>query len=176
MVLNKEIETILKQHRIDVSEGTLCLLAIYFKLDVNAVFTEETIKAINITKIVEKDFTKGGIIVWNIPLFEGQQTEWAWVIPWNNRWNVNMERKAGSKDVMKRMIEFFKQYPSYRVQDVERATDAYFKTVQSPQYLKSSDKFIFEGTGAIKKSPLAGWCEKTAGTTVASNMKGTIVK
>jgi hypothetical protein len=58
------------------------------------------------------------------------------------------------------MIEFFKKYPQYRVEDVKKATKAYISSINDPQYLKSSATFIFEGQGAIKKSLLLNWCEK----------------
>jgi hypothetical protein len=72
------------------------------------------------------------------------------------------------------MQEFFKQFPAYRAQDVIAARNAYFATVKEAQYLKSSAKFIFEGMGVMKKSALAGWCErvKTAGSNISSEMRG----
>lgn len=166
MEINKQIEVILKEHNIDRSQGLLCLLGIYYKLDVDTTCSEETVKAINLTKIVEKDYNTKRII-WHIPLFRGQITEWDWVIEWHNKWNVNPTRKDAEKDVLKRMQDFFSKYPQYRIADVMLATDNYFKTVRDSNYLKSSAKFIFEGIGVAKKSLLLSWCEKL--TPIASN-------
>lgn len=177
MVLNKEVISILKENKIDKSDGLLCLLGIYYGLEVERTCSEETIKAINLTKIVEKDYNNGGQIKWNIPLFEGQQTEWDWTKEWNNKWNINRDRKASNPDVLKRMKEFFKQYPQYRVEDVMRATDMYIMSLSSPQYLKNSAAFIFDGAGAMKKSILLGWCEKAVAskTTGNSQLKGKVL-
>jgi hypothetical protein len=151
------------------------LLGYYYNLDVDKVCSEDTIKAINLTKIVEKDYSKN-ILKWNIPLFQGQQTEWDWVEKYNDMWNINKARKDSLADVVKRMQEWFKKYPHYRRQDVQAATQAYFKTVKDPQYLKSSAKFIFEGVGATKMSHLLKWCEQTAGQQGNnSNIKGKVL-
>lgn len=175
MEINQEVYDILKEFKINKSEGILCLLGIYYKLDVEKTCSEETIKAINLTKILSKDYGSGGVITWNVPLFQGQQTEWDWVTKYNDMWNINRERKDSNPDVLRRMQEWFKKYP-YRKEDVQRATIAYFKTVKDVQYLKSSAKFIFEGIGGSKKSDLLKWCEQTASKQVESTFKGTIGK
>lgn len=176
MELNPLVFQILKEHNIDKSQGLLCLLGIYYKLDVNSTCTEETIKAINITKIVVKDYDTQ-IITWNVSLFKGHETEWDWVATeYNKKWGKNMSRKDGNADVVKRMQDFFAKYPSYRRADVMKATENYFATVRDPQYLKSSAKFIFDGVGAMKKSMLLGWCEKLATTPPDnSDMRGRVV-
>ncbi len=160
MKINKEIAVILKHHKIDVQAGTLVLLGIYFNLDVDTVCPEEVVKAINLTKIVVKNYDQK-IIEWNIPLFEGQNTDWDWVKEWNDGFGkLNPERKDSLVDVQKRMMEFFKNNPKYRMQDVIEARNNYFKSVRDSQFLKSSAKFIMEGIGAMKKSMLLTWCEK----------------
>jgi len=175
MILNKEVAEILKQHNIDVSTGTLVLLGIYFKLDIEKVYSEDTIKAINLTKIVDKDY-KTGTLNWNISLFEGQETAFDWVTEWNNRFGkINPDRKGSSKDVLKRMKDFFAKYPEYRKEDVIKATETYFKSLSGATYLKNSAAFIFDGAGAMKKSILLGWCERTKDMTVSSNIKGKLL-
>lgn len=174
MQLNEEIFEILKEFKINKNKGTLALLAIYFKLDAETTIDEETIKAINLTKIVNKDHANG-MITWNMPLFTGQQTEWDWVqTDYNELWKRNRERKASNPDCIKRMQEWFKKYPVYRKEDVIKATFAYHQSVRDPQYLKNSAAFIFDGVGASKKSILLGWCEKVKDGSSTSNMKGTI--
>lgn len=176
MEINEEVTEILKEFKINKSEGLLCLLGIYFKLDVEKVCSEDTVKAINLTKIVEKNYTNG-LIKWNVPLFKGQQTEWDWVKDgYNKLWDRNQDRKDSSTACIKRMQEWFKKYPHYRKEDVQKATMAYHASVKDPQYLKRSASFIFEGQGGTKISQLLGWVEKSKDASSISNMKGTIMK
>lgn len=163
MEINRRIGVILKDFNIDIDSGLLVLIGIYYNLNVDKVCPEEIIKAINITKIVEKDYRSVGGLRWNIPLFEGQETEWDWVFNWNEKWRtINDNRRDNLADVTKRMIEFFQKYPKYRRDDVFKARDAYMMTVRDPEFLKSSAKFIFEGSGSKKTSMLLTWCEKVA--------------
>lgn len=180
MEINKEIYEILKEFKIDRDAGVLVLLGIYYKLDIDTVCPEEVVKAINTTKIVEKDYRASGTIIkWNIPLFYEQQTEWGWVNEWNNGFaKINPERKDNLTDVTKRMQDFFSKNPKYRLETVIRARNAYFKTIEDPKYLKSSAKFIYEGIGASKISALLKWCEiveKGKGGEDKSQMAGRVI-
>lgn len=179
MELNPEVFEILKANNIGKSAGTLFLLAVYYKLDTEELgLSEEVIKSINLTKIVERDY-ENKIIKWNIPLFQGQQTEWDWVKErYNEKWRVNPNRKDSNPDVLKRMQDFFAKYPQYRIEDIMQATNNYFASMRDPQYLKSSAKFIFDGMGTMKKSMLLSWCEKlniAVGNSQDENMRGKIV-
>lgn len=176
MEINKEITDILKEFNINKDAGLLVLLGIYYKLDVDTVCPEEIIKAINTTKIVEKDY-RGKVLQWNIPLFIGQEIQWAWVKDWNDGFgNINPTRKDNLSDVTKRMQEFFSKNPKYRQVDVFNARNRYFSTQRDPQYLKSSAKFIYEGIGGSKTSMLLTWCERVAaGGSIIDNRKGNII-
>lgn len=176
MQINQDIIEVLKEFKIDKNKGLLALLAIYYQLDPENTIPEDTIQAINLTKIVEKNHINNSII-WNMPLFEGQQTEWDWVkTEYNEMWRNYQSRKDSNTDCTKRMQEFFKRYPVYRKGDVIQATRNYMKTVSSEQYAKRSALFIFDGKGAMKTSMLAGWCEKLAAGSNVSQMRGTITK
>ena len=72
------------------------------------------------------------------------------------------------------MQNWFKLYPQYRKDDVIRATDTYMKATV-PGYYKNSAAFIFDGSGAMKKSILLQWCEKVKAGSSVNNMKGTII-
>ena len=177
--INPEVVEILKEFRINKDAGILCLLGIHYGLDVDTVVPEEVVKAVNLTKIVEKDYTvaRHNLLKWNVPLFQGQMNEWSWVRDWNDRWKVAPDRKASNPDVLKRMQDFFKKYPHIRKEDVINATDLYFRGVSSPQYLKNSAAFIFDGAGAAKKSILLGFCERvTSGVRESSNQKGKVIQ
>lgn len=175
MKFNPSITEILREFKINKDQGLLFLLGIYYELDVDTICPEEVVKSMALTKIVEKDYEKN-TIQWNIPLFDGQETNWNWVVEWNNRWKANPERKASNPDVLKRMKNFFATYPEYRKEDVIKATDAYFARTTA-QYLKNSAAFIFDGAGAMKKSILAGWCANTVANNgnTNSNQKGKVV-
>lgn len=178
MEINPHIKEILKEFKIDKDQGILCLLAIYYKLNPEKIIPDEIIKAINLTKIIEREYPNSSVninIKWNIALFRDQEVAFEWVRDWNNRWNIQPDRKAAFSTVLKRMKDFFAKYPEYRKEDVIKATDYYFSTVNTG-YLKNSAAFIFDGAGAMKNSILLGWCEKTKESKSSSTMKGTIIK
>lgn len=160
MKLNKQIRSILEEYSIDIDLGALVLLGIYFKLDVEKLVPEEVIKAINLTHIVDRNYNTNSLN-WNINLFadDTSPTSWQWVVDWADGFGaINKDRKGSWRDVTKRMQDFFKEYP-YKKDEVYAARNRYFKTVKDPKYLKSADKFIFEGQGAMKKSMLLQYCE-----------------
>ena len=160
MEINRAIDEIFKDSNINIQAGKLVLLGIYYGLEVDKVCPEEIIKAINTTKIVERDY-KTNTIKWNVALFAGQELEWEWVTTkYCALWKRNPSRMDNNRDVLKRMQKFFATYPQFRKSDVKNATVAYHNSVRDPEYLKSSAKFIFEGTGALQKSMLLNWCEK----------------
>lgn len=180
MEINPEIFKILKDHNIGKSAGTLYLLALYYNLDTDELsLSEEVISAINITKIVDRDYDRN-TIKWNTSLFyttevrNTEQDDWSWLKVWNDRWNVNKDRKGSSSDVLKRMQHFFEKYPHIRKDDVIKATDMYFSRT-TPGYLKNSAAFIFDGQGNMKKSILLSWCEKVVDSSNTSNQKGRVV-
>lgn len=159
MEINKEIIEILKEFKINKDAGILVLLGIYYKLDVDEVCPEEVIKSINTTKIIEKDY-RTHLIKWNIPLFEGQQTEWDWVRRWNDAYGkLAPSRKGAQNVVLQRMQAFFAKYPQYRQEDVSKALRMYMDS-EDPKYYKNSAALIFDGAGAMKNSILLAWCEK----------------
>jgi len=161
MELNKQVGEILKGHNIDVSVGYLILLGIYFDLDIEKVYSEEAIKAINITKIVEKDY-KTNSLTWNIPLFaDAEAGAFDWVRVWMDLFSAkNPERRGSVKDAITRMKKWFAENPEYRREDVFAATQAYMNSLNNAKYCMHSHKFIFDGIGAMKKSTLLQWCEK----------------
>ena len=165
MELNNEIVEILKVYKIDKDKGLLCLLGIFHELDIEVFIPDDVIKAINLTKIVEKDYNTG-TIKWNTSLYSGQQTAFDWVEDWIKPFGqINPERKGVKKDCIVRMKKFFADNPEYRKDDVYRARDMYLRTVKDPQYLKSPHKFIYEGAGTLRSSILLQWCEKAKEST-----------
>src|SRR5688572_22495468 len=120
MEINPEIKSILKGCKIDVQQGILCLLSIYFDLDAERIIPEDLIKKINFTKIIEKDYTSK-TITWNVPLFAGQEVgAFAWVNEWMNPFGTigTPARRGTTKEVIARMKEWFAKNPEYRIEDV----------------------------------------------------------
>lgn len=163
MVFNEEIAKILSNYQIDDSLGKLCLLAIYHDLQADTIIPEDVLKKINLTHIVDKDYTTD-TIKWNIPLFSGgiaDPFDWVedWMAPFGRIGGA--ARKGTKKEVMVRMKKWFAANPEYRRDDVFAARDLYFRTEQpKAQFVKTSHKFITEGAGATATSMLLLWCEK----------------
>lgn len=175
MEINPQIEDILKDYSIGRSAGLLVLLGIYYNLDVDTVCPEEAVKAINLTKIVEKDHPTSEI-KWNIPLFEGQEIAFDWIKDWREGFRrVNPDRDGELSTTIKRMKEFFGKNPEIRKEDVYAARDFYFGTLTSNKYCMKAHKFIYDGAGAMKNSTLLEYCEKVKVATSNSNLKGNII-
>ena len=182
MEINPEIKGILKGLKIDVEQGTLCLLSIYFNLDAERIIPEEIIRKINLTKIVEKDYLSK-TLTWNIPLFAGEQAgNFAWVMDWMKPFGEigGPARKGTVKEVTAAMKQWFAENPEYRKEDVFSARDLYFRTEKpSGKFVKTSHKFILESDGAKRTSALLLWCQRIKETTGTGNdnkfMRGEIM-
>lgn len=177
LTINPEIKQALAQYKIDRDKGLSALLGIYFGLNINNTTDPLVIRALNISKIVVKDYPNRGEIKWNIPLFLGMEDEnFGWVTEWDAMFaRLNKDRADGPTMCTNRMKEWFKKYPHYRKDDVIKATQNYLNTVKSVQYLNRSAKFIFEGNGVNKPSLLLSWCEKLKTSRSSTNMKGEIL-
>lgn len=165
MEINPQVKGILKQCKINVDQGILCLLAIYFKTSPDTIIPEEIIRKINLTKIIDKDYTNNTVI-WNIPLFVGQEAgAFDWVVEWIKPFGKigGPSREGRASDVIKRMKDWFAKNPQYRKEDVFAARDLYFRTDKpTGQYVKTSTKFIIDGDGVKEVSLLTLWCERAA--------------
>jgi len=177
LTINPEIKQTLAQFKIDRDKGLSALLGIYFGIDINKTTDPLVIRAINVSKIVVKDYPNRGEIKWNIPLFLGMEDEnFGWVVEWDAMFGaMNKERQDGATMCTPRMKEFFRKYPHFRKDDVLKATRNYLNTVRNAQYLVRSAKFIFEGTGTNKPSQLLSWCEKLKQASSNVNNKGKIL-
>lgn len=150
----------LKEHNIDVDAGLLMLLGVYFGLDVEKVIPEEVISAINLTKIIIKDYGLG-VNTWTVDLFTiPEKGDFMWVKGWVEGFGkVNIEREGSWRDAISRMQKFFYKYPEYSKEDIFAARDLYFRFTDRG-YIMKSHKFIFDGVGKMEKSTLLEYCEK----------------
>ncbi len=162
MGINQEIIKLLQEHNVDCSFGILYLLGIYHQLDgIAEIIPEPIIRAVNNLGIVERDY-KTNSFDWHIALYLGQSTDtvWEWVNEYRKLFaSKNKEREGNKKSCVQRMKVFFQQNPHVRKQDVLEATRNYLRTVE-PNYVKTAERFIFDGQGNFKTSMLLGWVEK----------------
>lgn len=163
--INSEIKRLLKQHNINETEGLLVLCSIYFELGIegqlNAVL-HETMTQINMVKIVERNYDDGSV-VWNVPLFEGDNRDsaWKWVVDEYRPlfMAVSKERAGSPSGCVKRMKKFFADHPEVRKEDVIEAVKIYIRNTQNPKYLQSADYFIVKDKGAATTSRLEQYIE-----------------
>ena len=152
MKINPMVRATLKEHKIDVDAGLLMLLGVYFGLDVEKVVPEEVVSAINLTKIVIKDYGLG-VNTWTVDLFEApEKGDYGWVKEWVEGFGrINKEREGSWRDAISRMQN--------TKEDVVAARNLYFR-VADKAFLMKSHKFIFDGQGQMEKSTLLEYCEK----------------
>ena len=142
-VINSEIREILKENDIRYDDGLSYLLSLYFGCV--ATFIPDIFKLRMLTTNIFEFNEKQGL-VWNIPLFEEQLTNFEWVVEFRDAFKqINPERAGDLNTCILRFKRFFAKYPQYRVEDIKEAVNAYFRSVSSPKYLMKSQKFIFEG-------------------------------
>jgi hypothetical protein len=160
MKINQEIFKLLEEHDVDKAEGVLYLLSIFHNIESNC-FSEKTIRIVNNLGIVERDY-KTNTIEWHIALYDGQNVDsvWEWVNQYRELFaSKNKERSGSKKTCVLRMKLFFSENPHVRKEDVLEATALYLRSVE-PQYVKTAERFIYDGQGAYKTSMLTSWVER----------------
>lgn len=148
------------------SEMMLYLLGLYYEVNTQSISLEVKAEAaeIGFVRVVN---SRNEL---DIDLFKINEDPFEWVGDWIEGFGrLNKNRKGVKKDVISRMKKFFSENPEVRKPDVYAARDAYFRTVKDPEYLKTSHKFIYEGTGAMKTSMLAQFIEITKAKAVNSD-------
>jgi len=159
MKINPQIKAVLREFNIPVEDGIAYLLSIFFNCRPS--YTPPLlVQRMNITNILGINANRE--VIWHIPLFEqDSQDKWQWVLDWNAEFKrINKLRKGPDKDVITRMKAFFADNPDIRKEEVIAATDLYFKSLSSAEYLISSHYFISKGVGRDRVSALYGWVEK----------------
>lgn len=160
MKLNPEIQKLLVEANIDLDESILYLLSLFHNLDSDCI-SEKTIRIVNNIGIVERDY-KTNTLLWHVPLYDGQNTDsvWDWVNEYRDLFAAkNKERSGSKKTCVMRMKLFFSENPHVRKEDVLEATALYLRTVE-PQFVKTAERFIYDGQGNYKTSMLSNWIER----------------
>lgn len=148
--INPKITEILNQHHIDPNLGKLHLLCLYHNIDDRSISSEEIMKRVNLTKIVERDYEQRENLIWNIPLYEDQpksEGEWEWVLSWRVLFGELRPDAIGNrKNCLIKMKKYFAEHPSIRQADVAAATNLYLDKFRNNRtqvkYLQMADYFI----------------------------------
>jgi len=154
MEINQEIIDRLEKSNIDIDEGLLYLIGTYFNLRTQDIISEQTMKQVNFSKIITRDYSKTPHeTVWNIPLFAGAHTEdfgvWSWVLEWREMFMRLKEGAGGDrKDCISKMKRYFAANPDVRKEEVFKAADLYLdefrnsRSTDNLKYLQAADYFI----------------------------------
>lgn len=170
MKINQEIFKLLEEHDVDKNEGILYLLSIYHNVESNCI-SEKTIRIVNNLGVVERDY-KTNTLIWQVALYEGQNVDsvWDWVNQYRDLFaSKNKERTGSKKTCVLRMKLFFSENPHVRKEDVLEATALYLRSVE-PQYVKTAERFIYDGQGNYKTSMLTQWVERVLETKAKSKI------
>ena len=170
MKINQEIFKLLEEHDVDKNEGVLYLLSIYHNVESNCI-SEKTIRIVNNLGVVERDY-KTNTLIWQVALYEGQNVDsvWDWVNQYRELFaSKNKERTGSKKTCVLRMKMFFAENPHVRKEDVLEATALYLRSVE-PQYVKTAERFIYDGQGNYKTSMLTQWVERVLEIKVKSKI------
>lgn len=156
------INKVNSQIKIDGQYILLYLLSIYYELKVNQEQDSPVrIEAFNLGLVTDVF----GKLQLTLPLFKESEEKFEWVSDWMLGFkNINPERVGTKSAVVARMKKFFSENPEVRKHDVYAARDAYFRTVRDAQFVKSSHKFIYEGTGFNRVSMLEQYITQIKGT------------
>lgn len=185
MEINPIIREKLREFNIPESAGILVLLALYHDLEqsydlhsikppsevgaVGSMFNPTVFKQIQLTKIVERDYTSQWGLKWNIPLYVTQEADvegaWLWVVrdyrPIFEE--IRNDARGDKQGCIKKMKKFFADNPAVRIQDVLQAARLYRSTFmnqkQNPKYFKRADYFISKIEDGSKISMLSTYLE-----------------
>jgi len=171
-MINEKIRDKLREFNVNEDEGLLYLLGVFYNLKTSGIIPEETIKQVNFSKIVTRDY-EGEVpsVLWNIPLFEGQvyDSNWQWVLEWRMLFmEIRGDAGGDRKGCIDKMKKFFSQHPEVRKDEVFDAANMYldefrYGSKRETKYLQQADYFISkinreEGTN-IKRSRLEQYVE-----------------
>lgn len=158
MKINPKIIEKLRKNKIDVDEGVLCLLAVYFGISFSKISFD------TLTKISEVDDTSKteDNLVWEFNLFYDPNkvpTPFDWV----EEEYIHLFKKVGKggyvKESVARMKKLFSENPSLRKEDVLNGARLYlFNT--NPKFVRLPHYFIRKGVGVNTTQDILQWIER----------------
>jgi hypothetical protein len=83
-----------------------------------------------------------------------------WVDEWRELFSSKKVGAGGSKqEVYKKMQIFIKENPDITKEEIFKATELYFNSLDNIKYMQQADYFIFKGKGKEASSRLSQWIE-----------------
>ena len=135
---NTDVVQLLKDNDINVNDGKLILIALYFNL--RPTFVPDDLKY-KISKLGLFTYDKSKKeIKWKFDIFN--QSEIDWLDEYRDLFkNVNKERKGDKKTVNNKLKKFMINYPTVTKEQIINATKLYLRE-QNPTYVMDSGYFI----------------------------------
>lgn len=135
---NTDVVQLLKDNDINVNDGKLILIALYFNL--RPTFVPDDLKH-KIFKLGLFTYNKSKKeIKWKFDIFN--QSEIDWLDEYRDLFkNVNKERKGDKKTVNNKLKKFMINYPTVTKEQIINSTKLYLRE-QNPTYVMDSGYFI----------------------------------
>ncbi len=183
-MISEKVRERLKEYQINEDAALLYLLGVYYNLNTKDHIPEEIIKQVNFSKIVTRDYdTEVPTVKWNIPLFEGEETEsaWNWVLEWRDLFKAIRGDAGGDKKAcIIKMKKFFAANPDVRQHEVFEAANLYLDDFRyrktNLKFLQQADYFIskavVEENKSVKRSRLEIYLELVRDKNKAAEQTG----
>ena len=165
MTINLKIKEILKEFGILPDDGIPILLSLYYGFTPSYI-PQALILKMNLTKIVVQSKTG---LQWNIPLFEGVETAFEWVLTEYLQIFETVGKNKFKRECVTRMKKLFRENPEIRKEEIIGATEMYINNTD-PKYVRNPHYFIEKGSGGDKTQDILEWVEKYQ--TAQNQLKG----
>lgn len=157
MKINEDVKEYLRDFNIPIEDGFAYLVTLYFGFNPSYIPDSLRVK-VNATGIIS---TNLGLIQWNVPLFEGQETNFKWVeteyVPLFEE--ANRDKRGNVKSAVTRMKALFARDPSIRKEEVIGATVLYV-TNNDNRFIRQSHYFIEKGRGVERTRDIIEWIDR----------------
>lgn len=183
-MISEKVRERLKEYQINEDAALLYLLGVYYNLNTKDHIPEEIIKQVNFSKIVTRDYDgEVPTVKWNIPLFEGEETEsaWSWVLEWRDLFkSIRGDAGGDKKACIIKMKKFFAANPDVRQHEVFEAANLYLDDFRykktNLKFLQQADYFIskavVEENKSVKRSRLEIYLELVRDKNKAAEQTG----
>lgn len=183
-MISEKVRERLKEYQINEDAALLYLLGVYYNLNTKDHIPEEIIKQVNFSKIVTRDYDgEVPAVKWNIPLFEGEETEtaWSWVLEWRDLFkSIRGDAGGDKKACISKMKKFFAANPDVRQHEVFEAANLYLDDFRyrktNLKFLQQADYFIskavVEENKSVKRSRLEIYLELVRDKNKAAEQPG----
>lgn len=157
MNFNSKIIEILKENGLPIDDSLAFLLSLHFNLKPqNFNLSDYFLITIQTTHIFE--YTTNAGIKWLIPLFEGQEVAFTWVVTEYCKMFEGAGKDKNHRESISRMKELFSKNPDIRKDEVLGATRLYLD--QTPaMYVRHPHYFIKKGAGSNMEQDLLSWID-----------------